>query len=95
MCTMSPVYAAGEREIQEAFCQMLRRCPNNIWDWSSKYESSIYGMQDIVKIIATSDEFFQKNLASNPDVIAVLYQKLLGRNPDPSTQGHKIIFKNI
>lgn len=40
-------------------------------------------MQDIVRTIGTSDEFFQKNLANTSDIIVVLYQKLLARNPDP------------
>lgn len=84
-CIQSAANLAGENRIRQAFCQLLQRCPNNILDWSLKFQNSALKMQAIVQEIVVSDEFYQKNLANSSDQVATMYQKILARSPDPST----------
>lgn len=73
-------------QITSAFCNLLNRCPDpsGMNYWLSVYASDNGNMQMIVEEMASTSEFQQKFITGNPDPVSILYQKILGRNVDPS-----------
>lgn len=57
-----------------------------------KFQDYTEHMREIVEEIALSEEFHSKNLANQSNVIVILYQKLLARNPDPSMNKKNLYF---
>lgn len=87
----TPNIVYGAAKIKDAFCQLLKRCPESkaLWDWSIFFEKNQANVAILVEAIAKTEEYYQKHVENNADAVVELYKTLLDRIPDP---GKRSIF---
>lgn len=77
-------------KIEDVFCKLMERCPqhNGLQFWSNVYKTNAGNIKEIVKGIATSNEFYKKFIVGDKNAaVQALYLKLLGRNANQGRVG--------